>query len=157
MPAYAPIAVRFERHYIPEPNSGCWIWMGTVAKSNRSEYGEIGRESSDVKNGKHHMDKAHRVSYEIYKGAIPAGHEVDHICTNTLCVNPDHLQVVTSGKNKELAHLRRYGNACRKGHPLTLENTWLEKGKKKRCRQCFSESHARSKQRKKEQFACHPL
>ena len=50
----------------PEPNSGCWLWMGAV---NKRDYGSVGGHSS-----------AHRVMYTWVKGPIPEGKELDHLC-----------------------------------------------------------------------------
>lgn len=67
---------------------GCWIWCG--AKGN-SGYGTFSLEGR--------MVGAHRVSYMLYVGEIPEGMEVDHICHNAPCVNPDHLRILTREQN----------------------------------------------------------
>jgi predicted XRE-type DNA-binding protein len=73
---------RFEEKYIPEPNSGCWLWIGS---SDKDGYGRIGREvSSDG------IMPAHRASYQIYV-CEPGESHVLHKCDNPSCVNPDHL------------------------------------------------------------------
>lgn len=46
---------------------------------------------------------AHCFSYELHKGPIPAGYEVDHLCLIGRCVNPDHLEAVTPAENKRRA------------------------------------------------------
>lgn len=81
-------ASNFEVNFIPEPNTGCWLWLGSMR--NKS-YGSIcwqGRRTL-----------AHRVSYEIYKGKIPKGKSLDHLCRNTFCVNPEHLEPVSHLEN----------------------------------------------------------
>src|SRR5690606_8870409 len=73
---------RFEEKYIPEPNSGCWLWVGALT----GNYGQLkykGRHGGNI--------LAHRASYEIYKGPFNKGLDVLHKCDNPSCVNPDHL------------------------------------------------------------------
>jgi hypothetical protein len=76
---------RFEERYIPEPNSGCWLWIG--ATNGNPEYGWLGSL------------KAHRISYAVYVGPIPHGLLVRHKCDNTYCVNPEHLELGTHKDN----------------------------------------------------------
>ena len=74
---------------IPEhrPDLGpCWIWT----KSTNGKYGTIKVDR---------FKYAHRFSYEIHKGPIPAGLVIDHLCRTWLCVNPDHLEAVTNREN----------------------------------------------------------
>jgi hypothetical protein len=91
---------RFNRSFIPEPNSGCWIWEGAPAGNNG--YGRISVESK-------HM-VAHRFSYELHKGAIPHGMLVLHTCDTPLCVNPDHLFLGDNQSNSDdkVAKQRHY-------------------------------------------------
>ena len=67
------------------PN-GCVIWTGT------------GRQYGHVK-WKGKLTTAHRGFYEIFKQEIPYGMELHHLCSNTRCVNPNHLEVVTNSEN----------------------------------------------------------
>ena len=76
-----------EARSIPEPNSGCWLWLLSLGNHG------YGQGSAPWFNGKR-VDVAHRLSYMAFKGKIKAGDEVDHLCRNRSCVNPDHLEVV---------------------------------------------------------------
>lgn len=72
---------RFHESYIPEPNSGCWLWLGTIRGSN--EYGAIKVDGKTV--------AAHRFSWTIHNGEIPDCLLVLHRCDTPACVNPNHL------------------------------------------------------------------
>jgi len=68
----------------------CWDW---TASKTPEGYGKISMESKDR--------SAHRIAYELAKGAIPAGLIIDHICHRRACVNPEHLRAVTYKQNQE--------------------------------------------------------
>jgi hypothetical protein len=79
-----PLQERFDEKYMPEPNSGCWLWISTMGKSR---YGQIQKKE----NGRPGMRYAHRISWELHNGEIPANAHVLHKCDNPSCVNPNHL------------------------------------------------------------------
>lgn len=79
---------RFEAKYIPEPNSGCWLWTGACCGNG---YGAFWTGHSSI--------NAHRVSYLLYKGSIPDGLLVRHTCDVPQCVNPEHLLLGTQKQN----------------------------------------------------------
>jgi len=83
-----PIETSLLNKISPEPNSGCWLYLGAL---QRNGYARIRFNGKTV--------IAHRVSYTIFKGEIPAGLELDHLCRVRCCVNPDHLEVVSRSIN----------------------------------------------------------
>lgn len=75
-----------------ERGEGCWLW--SASKSNG--YGLF--MTYDRR-----KNMAHRLAYELTIGPIPDGHQIDHICHNRACVNPDHLRLATNKQNNENA------------------------------------------------------
>lgn len=74
----------------------------------------------------------HRLSYEQQVGPIPEGLVLDHLCRNKACINPAHLEPVTSGENTRRA-MRTH---CVNGHEFTPENTYKPADGKRYCREC---------------------
>lgn len=84
-----PAIERVLSNISPEPNSGCWLF---TAGCNHGGYGRV-RDASG------RMVKAHRVSYEHFKGPIPLQMFVMHACDVPCCCNPDHLTIGTPKDN----------------------------------------------------------
>jgi hypothetical protein len=111
-------------------NGACWLWTG---KDNGHDYGVfvMGRRSL----GQRREFYAHRFAYELLHGPIPAGLQVDHLCRVRRCVNPAHMELVTSAENTRRAGLAV--TQCRHGHPYTPENTYRVPGTGRRsCYEC---------------------
>ena len=133
----------FERFYKKvqmEPNSGCWLWE---ASCGRNGYGcfQVGKKNR----------KAHRVSYELHIGPIPDGLQLDHLCRNRCCVNPDHLEPVTNRENclrGETGKYQRDKTHCPHGHPYSGSNLMMRPNGKRRCRACVNKD-ARERMRLK--------
>lgn len=124
---------KFTNNYIPEPNSGCWLWTKSISPDG------YGRINIGIPPGK--SLSVHRWSYEYFKGPIPAGLTVDHLCRVRCCVNPYHLEVVTIAQNVlrgisfSARQLRQ--THCYRGHPFDEVNTYRPPGRPRRvCKIC---------------------
>jgi hypothetical protein len=101
--------------------NGCWLWTGPVAYG----YGSFTLAGRTF--------RAHRVSYILAGRDLPVGLVVDHLCREKQCVNPAHLEAVTSGENTRRGH--SYPSHCKRGHELSGENVRMV-GKQRKCRLC---------------------
>lgn len=73
----------------PEPNTGCWLWVGQLDRHGYALFSFPG----------HGKRLGHRVAYELFAGPLRPDLELDHLCRTTACVNPAHLEQVTHGVN----------------------------------------------------------
>lgn len=109
----------------------CWEWRGVRTAGG---YGLF--KMGDGRNA----TTAQRASYRLLVGPIPDGLEVDHLCRNPGCVNPDHLEAVTPHENKMrsrgLAAVNAGLTACRRGHEFTPENTAIDRAGSRHCLAC---------------------
>jgi hypothetical protein len=156
--ATKPAAIRFWKHVTFEPNSGCWLWAGTM---DGKGYGTIKKDFPAQ--GK---VPAHRLSFEMSKGAIASGLDIDHLCFNRACVNPDHLEMVTrkenirrgvNGPNRNPNYERLSQRThCKRGHPFSPENTHNDPRKPKRtCKICRRAMQAAARKARKEAINVH--
>ena len=122
----------------------CWEWQAYVQQNG---YGQFGVNNK--------VEYSHRVSYTIFKGDIPLGLDLDHLCRNHKCVNPDHLESVTRKENSRRGeNWQRNKTHCKRGHEYTPENTYVQPSSKARiCKICKritrKESKLRCKMRKR--------
>jgi hypothetical protein len=132
MPAYRPELQRFWEKV--KKTDYCWIWKGRITDLGYGEFYPYDRS----------IVKAHRYSYVLKNGPIPNGKELDHLCRNRACVNPDHLELVTHRENilRGIApsSVNAKKNACIHGHLFVPENTKMELTPEgtpaRRCRIC---------------------
>ena len=111
-----------------EKTDYCWNWTGWTDNG----YGRICHQYTRT--------SAHRFVYELYNGEIPKGLQIDHLCRNRKCVNPEHLELVTC---KENIH-RGQGHAgihfrmkrCINNHELIGHNLYITPDGRRQCRQC---------------------
>jgi hypothetical protein len=120
---------RFNVKYVRDPATGCWQWTGFVDKN--TGYGGFWFERRPI--------PAHRASYTLFKGPIPIGLEIDHLCRNRPCVNPEHLEAVTKKVNvlrgEGLSAVHKRKTHCIRGHLLSGENMRQDKWGRV-CRKC---------------------
>jgi len=112
----------------------CWEWRGQKLWSGYGRFfvwapGGGGKRP------------AHRVAYELFIGPVPAGLDLDHLCRNRGCVNPDHLEPVTRRTNLLRgntipARKARQTHCCR-GHEFNAANTKLRPNGTRFCLRCY--------------------
>ena len=135
---------RFEDNVCRDSPSGCWEWSGAIFKA--TGYGQLGVKRAD---GRWVPDVAHRVSYRLYVGEIPAQFVIDHLCRNRSCVNPEHLEAVPQRTNLlrglHPSAVACRSNTCKHGHVFDEANTIVRRsnGRQKRdCRACVARRNA---------------
>ena len=122
-----------------DASGDCWLWTGYLDR------GGYGRTQVFGKN-----QGVHRAVWEALVGEIPDGLQIDHLCRNASCCNPDHLEVVTGQENMSRGYIRSYPpysakTHCKQGHPLSGDNLRLSKqkygGLHRQCKACGNASH----------------
>jgi hypothetical protein len=110
------LPARFWAKVSPEPNSGCWLWLGAVAPYNYGQFW-LGR-----------LVRCHRLVYETLVAPVPADAKVCHRCDNPNCCNPDHLWLGSHSDNmrdmfaKGRMVRRPWKKVCKRGHPRVPSN-----------------------------------
>ena len=118
-------------------NTSCWLWKGYINKT--TGYGTINSYENV-------QTLAHRFSYEFFIGEIPKDLQIDHLCRNRACVNPLHLEPVTSRVNglrgTSPAAVNAKKTSCKSGHEFNEKNTYYRTGNNaiptRMCRTCIN-------------------
>lgn len=160
-----PVGIRFMKHVMPEPNSGCWLWTGGLT---RGGYGIL--RVGSLSDGSRRSARASRLAYSLFVGPIDGDLFVCHKCDVPACVNPDHLFLGTARDNiRDMVKKGRwkkrafgvYGAAamhaskteCAHGHPLSGDNLQMRVRKNGRpervCLACYRAAMKRRTQARK--------
>lgn len=145
------VMARFLKKVIPEPNSGCWLWIGSCNDDGYATFGVDGVVVS-----------GHVFIYTAAHGRVTKGRELDHLCRVRCCVNLLHLEAVTKSVNQKrglaatsygaalrIAAKRRRASTrthCKYGHEFTVDNT-IYRGFSKTCRRCLAVKCKRYRER----------
>jgi hypothetical protein len=131
---------RFWAKVSPEPNSGCWLWVGS---SHPEGYGQL-------RYGKRQA-YAHRLALDLGHSKTP-GMTVDHLCRTKACCNPEHLELVTRRENAIRGNVHTNGDNhrrkthCPQGHPYDASNTYRYRGER-HCKACGRARQCRNRTR----------
>ena len=111
-------------------DNGCWDWIGY---KNKSGYGQFSVSG--------YSRNAHRIMWELTGRKVDYSKQLDHLCRNRSCVNPNHLRQVTAKENTHgslaLTYLNHLKTHCASGHEYTAENIYIPPSKRQRvCREC---------------------
>lgn len=124
----------------------CWMWM---AYRNKFGYGVFRGDKSKHPSG-YKGRLAHRWVYEHFIGKIESGFEIDHLCRNKGCVNPEHLRQVTHQENMLGLLYTQRTTHCPKGHPYSGDNLYIRTRTDgrvyKMCRICKRDSERKFKE-----------
>lgn len=139
---------RFRDKFIINKDTDCWEWKAEITHDGYGRYCY-----------KYRRYMSHRFSYEIMIGPIPEGLQIDHLCRNRSCCNPEHLEAVTCKENLSRglgcmpgvivsANKRKAKIHCKYSHEFTPENTYTYKNKRS-CKICNCRRVKESQLRKK--------
>lgn len=125
--------------------AACWLWLLSCGSHG---YGQTWDGTTVL--------LAHRVAWTLANGEIPGDLTIDHICRNRRCCNPSHLRLMTNVENAS-ANGMSTRTHCPRDHPYNDENTYIDPGGGRRCRQCHRENRTDSVARRCQQSRCYKL
>jgi hypothetical protein len=124
------VKAEWDRFWEKVEIADCWTWQACLVGGG---YGWFARKGDGSK-------LAHRWTWETLVGPIPDGLDLDHLCRNRACVNPDHLEPVTRRENLLRGATRTAAAAaathCPANHPYDEANTGYQNGGDRYCRVC---------------------
>ena len=133
------------------PLTGCWEWQ----RAKINGYGHITLYENRLES----VWRTHILSYRHFVGDVPEGKELDHLCENKGCCNPNHLEPVSHEVNVHRGKsTKRTETDCANGHPWTEENTFQSKnphnksGFTMKCLLCKRENSKRYRDKHKDQI-----
>jgi hypothetical protein len=139
------LEARLQPPHIAVDGSGCWVWQHPTCP----------RGYARLSMGQPYDRKlrVHRVAYILNRGPIPYGMTLDHLCRNTSCVNPDHLEPCSVGENRARApqpgsQHNKAKTTCPRGHAYEGENlreAALRTGRRE-CRACHTARFVRDRE-----------
>lgn len=116
----------------------CWLWTAAMAGPGEEKYGHVSFGAG--------MQRCHILTYEAARGPVPYGLVIDHLCRVRRCVNPSHLEAVTTRENllrgTGIIAIAASKTHCVNGHGLTGMNLLIDEGKR-RCAECRRERRER--------------
>lgn len=128
--SWSGLPENIENKIMPEPNTGCWFWLGGM-RDAKEGYGGFPYEGKTW--------RTHRLVYTLLRGPVAKELDIDHLCRNRICCNPEHLEPCTRKTNihrgKGIAAKNLVKTHCSQGHAYTEENTYVW-GNQRFCKTC---------------------
>lgn len=122
--------LRFWKYVTKDQSTGCWNWHGCISREGYGRFSYTNNRSG----------YAHRFAYQIFREEIPRKMELDHLCRNRRCCNPDHLEIVTKRTNClrgiSPSALQAKQTHCKRNHLLSGDNVYLTKTGRRQCKEC---------------------